>query len=319
VIKEQAQPNQEQEVHIDEVVAGPAGSTSCIIDEDWVPLGSPVSITEESTPNVVNTAVSVSPASRDAGSFVPTANLTIGTGITTANFTNMAYGTIEVCKAAADPSTATQTFQFSVNSGAPISVHAGQCSLPIAVPAGTATVLEAGKSNFHLVNVLAAGPAGETRLVSGTNPVTVSTPFGGVENETVVTFTNAVNTGQFKICKVSSEPTLQGVTFTFISVYELPNAGPVESIAQLTPGTCSQLSANIPVVDPDGNPIDIGVHEESVSGVAVSNIAVQNGTLVSSDPGSGSATLHVNQGFTTITYTNVRTPPVGGCLVVACD
>ena len=45
--------------------------------------------------------------------------------------------------------------------------------------------------------------------------MTVSTPFGGVENETVVTFTNAVNTGQFKICKVSSEPTLQGVPFNF--------------------------------------------------------------------------------------------------------
>ena len=305
--------------HTDTVYAGAAGTTACVIDFDNPPLGSAVSITEESTYSVVNTAVSVSPASNDTGSFVPTANLKIGAGFTTATFTNQAYGTVEICKVAADASTATQSFQFSVNGGAPIWVHAGQCSLPIAVPAGTATVAEAGKANFHLVSVAATGPAGETRVVSGTNPVTVSTPFGGVENETVVTFTNAVNTGQFKICKVSSEPTLQGVTFTFISVYELPNAGPVESIAQLTPGTCSQLSANIPVVDPDGNPIDIGVHEESVSGVAVSNIAVQNGTLVSSDPGSGSATLHVNQGFTTITYTNVRTPPVGGCLVVACD
>ena len=43
------------------------------------PLGSHVSITEESTANVVNTAVSVSPASNDLGSFVPTANLKIGT------------------------------------------------------------------------------------------------------------------------------------------------------------------------------------------------------------------------------------------------
>jgi hypothetical protein len=36
---------------------------------------------------------------------------------------------------------------------------------------------------------------------------------GGVENETVVTFTNAVATGRFKVCKVSSESTLQGVPF----------------------------------------------------------------------------------------------------------
>ena len=122
-----------------------------------------------------------------------------------------------MCKNAADPSTATQTFQFSVNSGAPISVHAGQCSPPIAVPAGTATVYELGKTNFHLVSVTPSAPVG--RFVSGTNPVTVSVPFGGVENETVVTFTNAVNTGQFKICKVSSEPTLQGVPFNFTYSY----------------------------------------------------------------------------------------------------
>jgi hypothetical protein len=300
------------EGHIDRVVAGPAGSTTCIIDFDAVPLGSHVSITEEPTDNVVNTAVSVSPAANDAGSFAPTANLTIGTGITTANFTNMAFGTIEVCKAAADASTATQSFQFSVNGGAPFSVAAGQCSLPIAVPAGTATVSEAGKANFHLVSVTATGPTGDNRVVSGTNPVTVSTPFGGVENETVVTFTNAVNTGQFKICKVSSEPTLQGVSFSFISVYELPNSGPVEGIVQLTPGTCSALSGNIPVVDPNGDPIAIGIHEESVPTVAVSNISVANGTLVAQDLASGSATVHVNQGVTTITYTNVRTSPGQG-------
>jgi hypothetical protein len=300
------QPNQEQEVHIDEVVAGPAGSTSCIIDEDAVPLGSPVSITEEATDNVVNTAVSVSPASRDAGSFVPTANLTIGSGITTATFTNEAFGTIEVCKVAADPSTATQSFQFSVNGGAPIWVHAGQCSLPISVPAGTATVTEAGKANFHLVTVTATGPTGDNRWISGNTPVVASTPFGGVENETVVTFTNAVNTGQFKICKVSSEPTLQGVTFHFTYSYTV-NGTPVSGTADLTPGTCSALSGNIPVVDPQGNAIPIVVNEQATPTVAVSSIVVSNGNLTSSDLGSGRGCFTVNQGVTTITYTNVRT------------
>jgi hypothetical protein len=270
--------------HTDYVVAGAARTTACVIDPRPEPLGSPVSITEEATDNVVNTAVSVSPASNDSGSFVPTANLTIGTGITTANFTNMAFGTIEVCKAAADPSTATQSFQFSVNGGAPIAVHAGQCSLPIAEPAGTATVSEAGKANFHLVSVTATGPTGDNRLVSGTNPVTASTPFGGVENETVVTFTNAVNTGQFKICKQSPEPTLQGVTFSFIDSYTV-NGHTTKSEAQLTPD------------------------------VEVSSIVVDNGTVISSDPSSGGEAFSVLQGFTTVTYTNVRTPPGGGCFV----
>jgi hypothetical protein len=293
--------------HTDNVIAGAAGSTSCVFDFDAVPLGSHVSITEEATANVVNTAVSVAPASNDAGSFVPTANLTIGSGITTATFTNMAFGTVEVCKVAADASTATQSFQFSVNGGAPFWVHAGQCSLPIAVPAGTATVAEAGKANFHLVNVTATGPTGDNRWISGTNPVTVSTPFGGVENETVVTFTNAVNTGQFKICKVSSEPTLQGVTFNFTYTYTV-NGVTTNGTAALTPGTCSSLSGNIPVVDPNGNPIPVVVNELSTPTVQVSNIAVSNGTITSQNLGTGRVCFYVNQGVTTVTYTNVRTP-----------
>jgi hypothetical protein len=267
-----------------------------------------VTITEESTPNVVNTAVSVSPASNDAGSFVPTANLTIGAGITTATFTNMAYGTIEVCKAAADPSTATQTFQFSVNSGAPISVHAGQCSQPIAVPAGNATVSEAGKTNFHLVSVTATGPAGETRVVSGTNPVTASTPFGGVENETVVTFTNAVNTGQFKICKVSPEPTLQGVTFNFTYTFTFNNNYEVQ--VALTPGTCSALSAPLPVVGPDGNPLPIHIVEQATPGVVISNIHIENAATASIGQ-NGEVTISVPQGVATVTYTNVLAPITG--------
>jgi len=298
--------------YTDYVTAGAAGTTACIIDFYAVPIGSHVSITEEPTANVVNTAVSVSPASNDAGSFAPTANLTIGSGITTATFTNEAFGTIEICKVAADPSTATQTFQFSVNGGAPISVHAGQCSLPIAVPAGTATVLEAGKANFHLVTVTATGPTGDNRWISGNTPVVASTPFGGVENETVVTFTNAVNTGQFKICKVSSEPTLQGVTFHFTYSYTV-NGTLITGSADLTPGTCSALSALIPVVDPSGAAIPIVVNEQATPTVAVSSIVVSNGNLTSSDLGSGRGCFTVNQGVTTITYTNVRTavnPPV---------
>lgn len=290
------------------VVAGAAGSTTCVIDPSQLPLGSAVSITEQGVSNVQIVGVGVSPASQDTGSYPPTANLTVGSGITTATFTNEAFGTLEVCKAAADQSTATQTFQFSVNSGAPISVHAGQCSTPIAVPAGTATVYESGSANFHLVGVA----ANDGRLISGTtdNPATVSVPFGGVSNETVVTFTNAVNTGEFKICKASPEPSLQGVSFSFSYSYTV-NGVTTTGTASLKPGQCSALSGDIPVVDPNGNPIAVGISEASTPTVQVSNISVDNGTLAGSDLAAGTATVYVNKGFTTVTYTNVRTP-VGG-------
>ena len=291
--------------HTVTVTAGAAGGTTCVIDPIALPLGSHVSITEQAVANVVNTAVSVSPASQNLGSAPPTANLAVGTGITTATFTNQAWGTVEICKAAADRSTSTRTFQFTVNGGPAISVHAGQCSQPIPVPAGTANISELALNNFHLVTVTAVGPTGDNRIVSGFNPVTVSTPFGGVENETLVTFTNAVNTGQLKICKVSSEPTLQGVPFNFTY-----SGDGVSGSATLVPGACSALSGNIPVVDANGQPFAINVAEAIPAGVDVSNIAVQNGTLSNVNLGAGTATVNVNQGVTTITYTNVREPLV---------
>jgi hypothetical protein len=294
-------------LHLDEIVAGPVGTPSCVIDGDAVPFGTPVQITEVATDNVSNTSVSVSPAANDAGSAAPTANLTIGSGITTATFTNEALGTVEVCKKAADDSTATQSFDFSVNGSAPITVAAGQCSDPIAVPAGTATVAEADAANFHLVNVVATGPTSDNRLQSGTNPVAVLTPFGGVENETVVTFTNAVNTGQWKVCKASTEPTLQNVTFNF----SWGNGGS----AALEPGQCSLLSDPIPVVLSDGTHPAIEVFESEPAGVEASDIAIANGSVVEAVTGSQPHVIFVvNQGVTQVTFTNVLSS-ISPCVV----
>ena len=58
-----------------------------------------------------------------------------------------------------------------------------------------------------------------TRLLSGAhvNPASVVVPYGGVGNETVVTFTNVVDPTQFKICKqeTSADANLSGGTFNF--------------------------------------------------------------------------------------------------------
>jgi hypothetical protein len=293
----------------DTVTAGAAGTTACVLKTTKLPLGAAVSITEVAQANVQNVGVGVSPANRDTGSVAPAANLKVGTGVTTATFTNEAFGTLEVCKNGQDPSTNSQTFQFTVNGGAPISVHAGQCSPAISVPAGTASVLEVAKPNFQLVGVTALGPQQQNRLTSGptTNPATVSVPFGGVESETVATFSNSVVTGQLKICKVSSEPTLQGVTFNFTYSYSV-NGVITNGTAALTPGSCSGLSANIPVVDAAGKPIPISIAELPQSTALVSNIAVANGTIIASNILSGTSTVSVNEGVTAVTYTNVRSP-----------
>jgi hypothetical protein len=294
---------------IDAVVAGPVGSTACVSHPTPLPLGSSVSITESGVANVRNVGVGVSPASQDAGSASPTANLTVGPGVTTATFTNEAFGTLEVCKEAADTSTANRRFRFSVDNGPPILVRAGECSPAIVVPAGTATVHELGKKEFHLVGVSARGPRAEDRLLSGPteNPARVSVPFGGVENETVVTVTDAVDTGRLTICAASAEPTLQHVGFEFLYQYTV-DGNAVNGVATLEPGACSALSGDIPVVDAHGDPIPIAVVEVPWPTVWVGDIAVDNGALVASDLSSGTSTVNVNKGVTVVTYTNVRTP-----------
>ena len=99
-----------------------------------------------------------------------------------------------------------------------------------------------------------------------------------------MTFTNAVATGRFKICKVSSEPTLQGVPFTFTYSYTV-NGATVTGSATLQPGQCSGLSDDIPVVDQNGQPIPVTVTEAAVSQVQVSSITVANGNSVSANLG----------------------------------
>ena len=83
---------------------------------------------------------------------------------------------------------------------------------------------------------------------------------------------------------------------------------PSNGTAALTPGNCSGLSADIPVVDDTGNPIPISVAELPQSTALVSNIAVANGTLSASSLTAGTATVSVNMGVTALTYTNVRSP-----------
>jgi hypothetical protein len=147
------------------------------------------------------------------------------------------------------------------------------------------------------------------RLVTGAtdNPATVLTPLGGVANETVLTFTNAVNTGQFKICKVSSEPTLQGVTFHFTYSYTA-YGNTVTGTAAMTPGSCSGISVTVPLIDSTGLPVAVKVTEKATATVAVSDISIDNGTIVSKDLAGGTATMNVNKGITILTFTNVRTP-----------
>jgi hypothetical protein len=292
------------------IIAGSAGTTACKFLPQGLPQGSSVSVSERSGTDFELTGVVVAPASADNGSGAGLARLKVQSGVTTATFTNQALGTIEVCKDAADPSTATQSFQFSINGGAPFTVHAGNCSVAYRVPAGTATVSEVSKANFELQSV----SANDSHLLSGPteNPARVTVGAGGVGTETIVTFTNRVLTGQFKVCKASPESTLQNTTFNFTSSYTV-NGVTVTGSAALKPGDCSALSAPIPVVDANGNPITVNVTEAPTATVEVSSIDLTGvGSLTASNKAAGTASFTTAHGISILTYTNVRTPVQGG-------
>jgi hypothetical protein len=179
------------------------------------------------------------------------------------------------------------------------------------------------------VSVTATGPALDNRILSGTgvapdlNPITVSVPFSGTSingNETLVTYTNAVNTGVFKICKVSSSPTLQDESFTFNWSYTL-NGTPAAGAITLAPTQCGYLNGSlsgtspaIPVVDNNGIPVSVSVSGDTDTGTWLLNTNYYiplggitftgPGVLTSGNTSTGASSFTIGQGTNVLTYDN---------------
>jgi hypothetical protein len=257
-----------------------------------------------------------------------TATLPSGDGSTmTVYFTNVTIpplGWVEVCKVAADSVTAGQTFTFTVNGGAPFTVMAGNCSAPIQVPAGTATVNEI-QSNpaFYLANVSTVSvtdPSG-SRLLTGptTTPAIVVVPVGPVSNETTVTFTNAAKLGAFKICTTQTSPgaNLAGQIFTYSYSYTvngLTTTGTVSLIVPIWGATCSAVIGPIDPTNSNGTPVKVTVtaNPPTAGSVDLAGFSYQGaGTLLSSpilpSPFPASASFTVGIGMNILTFTNGAT------------
>jgi hypothetical protein len=284
------------------VVAGAPGTTACS-SPLILPLTSTVSVTEQGSANVQNVGVSVSPSSNDLGSVPPTANLTVGSGVTTATFTNEAFGNLKVCKVAADAETANQWFSFSVNGGPTFMVQAGHCSAVLSVPAGTATITESASANFHLVGV-STNPSSDLKSVSGST-ATVTVPFGGSAfqgNVVVTSFTNAVNTGTFELCETTSNSAITQA-FTINWSYTLNGTTYSGSVSE-APGQCSPIVATVPVVDAMGNPVTVNTSQTpGPAPIVIDSITLGGaGTLITSDTGAGTASFYIGNGDSVLTY-----------------
>ena len=280
-----------------------------------VPTGSTISVTETGTPNV-----SADGGAIGAGETKVVASAVQGPNIF--SFTNQAFGTIEICKnmIATDTAYNGTVFQFKVDGLPQFGVAAGRCSGPLSVPAGNVVVNELALANFAFVSSSATGPTGDNRVVSGTNPVTVSVPFGGVSNETLVTYTNRVLRSSFKICKLidpGSTTPLSGLSFQF-DWQTLVNGvlSPISTVSVSPPypgpDACTGLLGNIPVVNADGTPTMVGVGEIANPAVyRAGSVTVQNGTITFGPadiaPYTGLVNFAPGAGVVIVTYTN-RTP-----------
>ena len=262
----------------------------------------------------------------------------------TATFTNEAFGTLEICKVLDDhiwwpghqmdwgsPYNGTP-FQFSVNGGAPITVLAGECSAPITVPAGTASVYELSTPNFTFVKYTAVGPDGSSRVAKGSsrysNPMTVKVPAGGVGNETLITAINRINTGQIKVCKINNGPSVGVYSFTFQTKWTNQGVQYTKNDTlhpiQAGMAVCSGLSKPIPVIQPDGSPTTFTttegpspyVHDQfgnptveptsivyGGNGQVIEVRAWQHGDTIAQD-GTYHGTATVGQGVNLFTFTN---------------
>jgi len=312
----------------------PGDATPCAFDFTALPVGSTATVTEVGEPNVAVTGVSVYPAGSGSVSG-STATLTVSaTSVVSATFNNEALGWVEVCKTPADVSTANQVFPFTITSEYgqllySFTVKAGQCSQPYQVPAGTASVYEIqANPDFYLANVT-AGTAGvpsinELESCSNCDPAIVGVQYGGVGNETLVTFTDAVVQGQFKICTQQTSPDANlnnGEPFVFTYSYTLPGAtepttGTVTLYNPISGASCSAVSTDIPVVNGTGSMVDISVSEQqpSTASVELTNVLYQgNGTVISSPsvPTTtfpATLTFSNGAGMNVATFTQGRTP-----------
>jgi hypothetical protein len=123
----------------------------------------------------------------------------------------------------------------------------------------------------------------------------VKVPAGSVSNETVVTYTNKVQPGKLKICKVSANSNLVGNLFSFTE-----NGGSAFNIAAGTPASpvCSSLTKFAVGTS-------VSLAELATANVHVASITASgSGTLSGVNTPAGTATVTIAPGTTVVTYDN---------------
>jgi hypothetical protein len=164
-------------------------------------------------------------------------------------------GTIEICKllSPGDPIPIGTIFTFTVSGIAtPVQVPAGACSSPFDVATGNVTITETVRVNTAVTSITTTPADRRVSFNLGLRQVVVAVPEGGVNDQTVVRFTNqTTRTGTLEICKRALDADVTGIFQYTVQgapgqTFAVPTgfcSGPITTTILQTPDTT--FTANI--------------------------------------------------------------------------
>ena len=221
-------------------------------------------------------------------------------------------GYVEICKASGTPGVS-GTFSFLINGEISATANAGECTAPIAVPEGTATVAETNYTDangfstndytavsaIHTSQPGAPDEALHSFSLAGRSAI-VDIAGGDQSTTTIVTFTNVLVQGYVEICK--SQVTGAGLDGQSFS-YTVQGAMGFAATANVLVGSCSN-----PIYAPAGH---VNITEGGPSAFVTSIATMPSDRLLDSDLAAGTATVAVQpaasgavSGESIVTYTN---------------
>lgn len=197
-------------------------------------------------------------------------------------------GYLEVCKAS-DGSGVSGTFRFTVGAQT-VSVPVDACSAPLRLPVGPITVTEEPVPGVAVASIAVAPSDREVSTSLPARSAQVNVVSGGIDAQTLVTFTNRSEIGNLTVCKAAGAGIAAGTNFTF-TVAGRSIAVPV--------GACRDAGSF-----PYGTLVTVAEVSESTTRVMDIGVIPPNRMVGAPSLTDGTVTVAIGPLATQVTFTN---------------
>lgn len=201
-------------------------------------------------------------------------------------------GFLEVCKAS-DGSGVSGAFRFTVGTRT-IEVPVGACSAPIQLPAGIVTVTEEPVAGVAVSGIAVSPPDRTLGTSVADRTATVRIVPGGVDTQTIVTFTNRSEVGILTVCKAAGSGIVAGTNFQFVA------GGRVIAVPA---GEC-RAGGSFPF----GTLVSVAEVSEPDTRVAAIEVVPPNRMVGNPSLTDGTVTVAIGPIVTQVTFTNETVP-----------